>query len=81
MARYLKNSRLANIVEIRNADVSLENLKATQREAMRIAEATGMRVESSTMVQENRVELYVTDSKRFWAALRDRHLRLPITSA
>ena len=27
--------------------------------------------------QENRVELYVTDSKRFWAALRDRHLRLP----
>ena len=77
MARYLKNSRLANIVEIRNADVSLENLKATQREAMRIAEATGMRVESSTMVQENRVELYVTDSKRFWAALRDRHLRLP----
>ena len=43
MARYLKNSRLANIVEIRNADVSLENLKATQREAMRIAEATGMR--------------------------------------
>ena len=77
MARYLKNSRLANIVEIRNADVSLENLKATQREAMRIAEATGMRVESGTMVQENRVELYVTDSKRFWAALRDRHLRLP----
>lgn len=77
MAPYLKNNRLASLVEVRSADVSLEHLKATQREAMRIAEATGMRVESGIMLQENRVELYVTDSKGFWGALRERNLRLP----
>ena len=77
MARYLENSRLSTLVEVRNADVSLENLEATQREAMRIADATGIRVESGIMVQDNRVELYVTVSKQFWTALRDMNLRLP----
>ena len=77
MASYLEDSVLAGIVDIRDADVTLERLEFAQREAMRIAETTGIRAESGIMVQENRVELYVTDAEGFWTALREQDLRLP----
>ena len=77
MAPYLEDIHFSGIVEVRSADVSLGHLEAAQHEAMRIADSAGIRTESGIMVQENRVELYVTDSKRFWAALHSRNLRLP----
>ena len=77
MAPYLEEIHFASIVEVRSADVSLEHLETAQSEAMHIADSAGIRAESGIMVQDNRVELYVTDSKQFWAALHDRSLRLP----
>ena len=59
------------------ADAKLEELKAEQAEAGCVLEALDIPADSAINVQENRVELYVTDRARFDAALREAGLRLP----
>lgn len=75
---YIEGEPWADIVEVRNgADATLTELEAAQAEAGRIVRELDTRADSGINVQENRVELYVTDRTRLDAALREAGLRLP----
>lgn len=79
---YLKQyTELADIVEVRTANVSLANLQRDQADASSSANALGIRVQSDINVYNNSVELYITkaDRSRFDDALQRREIRLPDT--
>ncbi len=75
--RYIANTSFANIVEVRTARASLVELTNAQQEAMELMSRLGLSVASSTNIQENRVELFVTDRALFDAALQKANTRLP----
>ncbi len=79
---YLKQyTELADIVEVRTANVSLANLQRDQADASSSASALGIRAPSDINVYNNSVELYITkaDRSRFDDALQRREIRLPDT--
>ncbi|MCX9012442.1 MAG: PGF-CTERM sorting domain-containing protein [Candidatus Methanoperedens sp.] len=79
---YLKqHTELANIVEVRTANVSLANLQRDQADASSSINALGIRVQSDINVYNNNVELYITkaDRSRFDDALQRGEIRLPDT--
>ncbi len=62
---YMKqHAELANIVEVRTAKESLANLQRDQANALYLARASGIPVESDINVYNNSVELYMTKSDR-----------------
>ena len=76
---YLKqHTELANIVEVRTANVSLADLQRAQANASYSARALDIPVESGINVYNNSVELYLTkaDRSRFDDALQRREVRL-----
>ena len=77
LAPYVKDSDLAGIIKARKARVSLRYLKRAKRQALAMASATGIPVESGINVPENRVELYVIDVRGFTRALQRAGSRLP----
>ncbi len=77
LAPYVKDSPLAGIIQARKAKVSLRNLNQAQGQAHAVADAAGIPAESGINVPENRVELYVMDTRGFTKALRAAGLRLP----
>lgn len=77
LSPYLKNSPIADIVEVRTASVSLVALENAQAAALRAVRDLGLPVESGINVFENRVELYVTDRARFEELLERENLQLP----
>ncbi len=77
---YLKqHSELANIVEVRTANMSLANLRRDQADASSSVSASGIPTNSNVNVSSNAVELYVAkaDRSRFDNALQRREIRLP----
>ncbi len=77
---YLKqHAELANIVEVRTANVSLANLQRDQANASSSARALDIPVESDINLYNNSVELYMTnaDRSRFDEALKRGEIRLP----
>ncbi len=76
-----KYPELANIIEVRTANVSLANLQRDQADASSSVSASGIRVQSDIDVYNNSVELYVAkaDRSRFDDALQKREIRLPDT--
>ncbi|NJD54396.1 MAG: hypothetical protein FIB07_16225 [Candidatus Methanoperedens sp.] len=77
---YLKKySELADIVEVRTANVSLANLQRDQADASSSDSASGIRAQSDINVYNNSVELYITksDRSRFDDALQRGETRLP----
>ncbi|VVB84640.1 Uncharacterised protein [uncultured archaeon] len=79
---YLKQyTELANIVEVRTANVSLANLQRDQADASSSVSASGISANSDIDVPNNIVELYVVkaDRSRFDNALQRREIRLPDT--
>ncbi|MCZ7380890.1 MAG: PLD nuclease N-terminal domain-containing protein [Candidatus Methanoperedens sp.] len=79
---YLKqHAELANIVDVRTANVSLANLQTDQANASSSVSASGIPVQSEIDVSENNVKLYVAkaDKSRFDDALQRREIRLPDT--
>jgi len=74
---YIENGPLADIVEVRTANVSLAELEAAQAAAGLAIRELGIPVNSGINVFENRVELYVTERARFDAALREANIQLP----
>ena len=79
---YLKQyTELADIVEVRTANVSLANLQRDQADASSSVNALGIRVQSDINVYNNSVELYITkaDRSRFDDALQRGEIRLPDT--
>jgi len=75
--QYIENVPFADIVEVRTASVTLAELEAAQAAALVAVGDLGIPVESGLNVFENRVELYVTDRARFYAALREANIQLP----
>lgn len=76
---YLENSPLADLLDVQTARVTLAQLEADQAEAGRIARELKMRVNTSTDVPNNQVELWVGERAAFEAALRAANLTLPDT--
>lgn len=79
---YLKQyTELADIVEVRTANVSLANLQRDQSDASSSINALGIRAQSDINVYNNSVELYITkaDRSRFDDALQRKEIRLPDT--
>lgn len=75
--RYVENAPLAKLIEVRGAEATLAELQAIQEEAHRLLEELGLSVSSGINVQENRVELYVTDRPLFDATLQEANAQLP----
>lgn len=79
---YLKQyPELADIVEVRTANVSLANLQRDQADTSSSVNALGIRVPSDINVYNNSVELYITkaDRSRFDEALQRGEIQLPDT--
>ncbi len=72
---------LANIVEVRTANVSLANLQRDQADSSSSVDASGIRVQSGIDVYENSVKLYLAkaDKSRFDDALQRNEIKLPDT--
>lgn len=77
LAPYVVDHPLEGIIKARKAEASLRYLEQAQNRAHALASATGIPVESSINVPENRVELYVIDVKGLTRALREAGSRLP----
>ena len=77
LAPYVVDHPLQGIIKARKAEASLRYLEQAQNQAHALASATGIPVESSINVPENRVELYVIDVKGLTRALREAGSRLP----
>ena len=77
LAPYIQGSSLEDIVEVRTADVTHEELRAIQSETSRLLEPLSMPVASGINIQENLVELYVTDLAAFDAGIQAHNIQLP----
>ncbi|NOR83870.1 MAG: hypothetical protein GQ526_10310 [Ardenticatenales bacterium] len=74
---YVENTTLADLIEVCAAEATLAELNAAQYEAGRLVDELGLSVASGTHIQENRVELYVTDRPLFDATLQAAGVQLP----
>ncbi|MDP2731388.1 MAG: hypothetical protein Q8O55_13065 [Dehalococcoidales bacterium] len=76
--KYVKeDSPLADIIEVRNLEVTVEELQAAQKETMELLNSLGLFSDSSINIKENQVEVYVTDSELFYDTLREAGKKLP----
>jgi hypothetical protein len=74
---YVAGTPLDGLIEVRTATATLAELEAAQQEVHRLLDGLGLSVASGINVQENRVELYVTDRPLFEATLQEAHVVLP----
>lgn len=74
---YIENTPYESLIELRTADVSLAELELIQQEIMQMTRDFGLSFSSGINVQENRVELYVTDQALWEASLQKSDRRLP----
>lgn len=74
---YVENTPLSDQIEVRTAEATLVELRAAQQEAGRLMDELGLNVASGINVQENQVELYVTDRSLFDATLQEAGVQLP----
>jgi hypothetical protein len=77
LAPYVTGSSLADIVEVRTAAVTYEELQAIQSETNQLLEPLSMSFSSGINIQENLVELYVTDLAAFDAGIQAHDIQLP----
>jgi hypothetical protein len=73
---YIENGPLADIVEVRTAQVSLVELQTAQTAAVRTIHDLDIPVHSGINVSENCVELYVADPAQLDAALQEANIQL-----
>jgi len=74
---YVENTPLAGLIEVRTARVSLAELKAAQGEVIQLVRELGLPFSSGINVQQNRVELSVSDRSLFEASMQNSNLQLP----
>ncbi|MBC8445842.1 MAG: hypothetical protein H8D74_01445 [Chloroflexi bacterium] len=74
---YVENTPLANLIEVRTAEATCEELKAVQQETHWLLDELGLSVASGINIKENQVELYVTDRSLFDTTLQEANIRLP----
>ncbi len=75
--RYVANTSLAGLIEGRTAQLSLAELNAVQQQLIRLIDELAWPFASSTNIQMNQVELYVTDRALMEADLRKTGRQLP----
>ena len=77
VAPYAEELGLTDMVEVRTVDTSLADLRTIQAEATDLAQSVlGIRAASATMVQKNRVEIYVANPDALEKALKKADKRL-----
>jgi len=74
---YVAGTSLGGLIQVRTATATLAELEATQQEMHRLLDGPGLSVASGIHVQENRVELYITDRPLFEATLQEANVVLP----
>jgi hypothetical protein len=74
---YVEDTPLADLIEVRTAKATYEELKAAQQEAHRLLDELGLSSASGINIEENRVEVYVTDRSLFDTTLREANIQLP----
>ncbi len=74
---YIEDAQLREIVEVRQARATLQELRKAQTEANRVVSSLGFQIASGINVFENRVELYPTERAELEAALKENGLTLP----
>jgi len=77
LAPYITGSALEDIVEVRSAAVTYEELRAVQAETDRLLKPLNTPFSSGIKIQENLVELYITDLDGFDASIQDHDIQLP----
>ncbi|GJM40332.1 MAG: hypothetical protein DHS20C20_06140 [Ardenticatenaceae bacterium] len=78
---YVKNSPLIDILEIREANMSLFELKNVQEAAKLAAQESDTLFDFDINIVQNRVELYVLDLNRFNSNLAEKNVQLPANVA
>lgn len=74
---YIANGPLADLVEVRPAQVTSAQLQADQATAIRTVRAVRVPADFEIDVKQNRVTVYVTDRTRLDTALQAANLQLP----
>jgi hypothetical protein len=77
LAPYIAGSALEDIVKVRSAAVTFEELRAIQAETDRLLKPLKTPFSSGINIQENLVELYLTDLDAFDASIQDHGIKLP----
>lgn len=77
LQRYVENTPLADLIDVRTAGATLAELKAGQQETHRLLADVELSAASGINLQENRVEIYVTDRSLFDATLQETNVQLP----
>jgi hypothetical protein len=76
---YIKGGPLADIVEVRSAQVTYAQLQSDQEAGLSAIRAAGVRVDSSIDIIDNRVVMHVIDHAQLDAALQTANRRIPDT--
>ncbi len=74
---YITGSALEGILKVRSAAVTYEELRAIQAETDRLLKPLNTPFSSGINIQENLVELYITDFDAFDAGIQDHDIELP----
>ncbi len=77
MGKYVQDGPLREILEVRVAQATLEELERAQSDVSRMVDELGFRLSSGINIQENRVEVYIPDRAKLEKALRDHGHALP----
>ena len=77
LAPYIAGTSLAEIVEVRSAAITYKDLQALQTQVSRLLEPLDIPISSGINIQENLVELYVTDLAALKAAMQAHDIQLP----
>lgn len=75
--QYIENTPLSKLIQVRGAEATLAELQAMQEEVHWLLDELGLSVSSGINVQENCVELYVTDYPLFDVTLQEAKVQLP----
>ena len=70
VARYIQGDELAEVLEVRTADVSLAELREAQSEAMEAIRSASIPVESGIDIKAGRVKIYVAERDRLDDAIQ-----------
>ena len=75
--QYIQDGPLEELVEVRQADATLQELMRAQTEAHKIVSEVGFQVASGINVFENQVELYADHPAQLAEAIEENGLALP----
>lgn len=77
LQQYNVSASLLDVIELREAEYSLAELRSQQEEAGEIVDATGLEWSADINIKENRAEIWVTDQKKLQNVLSDERHDLP----